>query len=84
VEEFFEIKGLTFSEMKKLVERIKYEGKAPFFHYTERAGAILKGPLIDEIIADLYSTFNKSIHVGFIVPYKYKNDVAKEINGYGE
>lgn len=83
MEEFFEIEGLTFSEMKKSVDKIKYEGKAPFFHYTERAGAILKGPLIDEIIGDLYSTFNKSIHVGFIVPYKHKDDVAKEINGYG-
>ncbi len=84
MEEFFEIEGLTFSEMKKAVARIKYEGKAPFFHYTERAAMILKGPLIDEIIGDLYSTFNKSIHVGFIVPNEFKDDIAKEINGYGD
>ena len=73
--EEYKIFSLTFEEMKKTVGRIKYEGRTPFFHYTHRASDILKGPLIDEIIGDLYPTFDKSWHVAFIVPYKYKQAI---------
>ena len=76
--EEFKIFGLTFEEMKKVVQQIKAEGRTPFFHYTHRASAILKGPLIDEIISDLYATFDRTWHEGFIVPYKYKQDIEND------
>jgi hypothetical protein len=84
VKEFFEIKGLSFEELKKDVEQIKREGRTPFFHFTDRAGAILNGPLIDEIITNLYSIFDKKWHEAYIVPNKFKKDVEKEIEGYGD
>ena len=76
--EEFKIFGLTFEEMKKVVQQIKAEGRTPFFHYTQRASTILKGPLIDDIISDLYATFDKTWHEGFIVPYKYKQDIESD------
>ena len=84
MEEFFEIKGLTFEELKQDVIRIRSEGRAPFFHFTDRAGAILNGPLIDEIISDLYTMFDKKWHEAYIVPNKFKKGVETEIEGYGE
>ena len=82
MKEFFEIKGLTFEELKKEVTRIKKEGRTPFFHFTDRAGTILNGPLIDEIISDLYAMYDKTWHEAYIVPNKYKEDVEREIEGY--
>jgi len=82
VKEFFEIKGLTFEELKNETERIKKEGRTPFFHFTDRAGAILNGPLIDEIIGDLYAMYDKNWHEAYIVPNRYKRDVEREIEGY--
>lgn len=76
--EEFKIYGLTYEEMKKAVQQIKAEGRTPFFHFTQRASAILNGPLIDDIISDLYATFDKTWHEGFIVPYKYKQDVEND------
>ena len=75
MEDSAEIKGLTFEEMTALVKEIRSEGRAPFFHYTHRAGAILNGPLINDIVGDLYPTFDKQWHEAFIVPYKYKKDI---------
>ena len=83
MEEFFEIKGLTFPELKAEVQRIKASGRNPFFHFTDRATTILNGPLIDEIISDLYTMFDKDWHEAYIVPNKYKKDVQREIEGYG-
>ena len=71
-------------EMKEAAEEIKATGRTPFFHYTHRASTILRGPLIDEIIGDLYATFDKSLHVGFIVPYTFQSKVETEILGYGQ
>ena len=76
--EEYKIFGLTFEEMKKSVNRIKSEGRTPFFHYTHRASAILTGPLIDQIIADLYATFDKTWHKAFIVPFKYKDVIEND------
>jgi len=84
MEESFDIKGLSFEELKDLVARLKARGRLPVFHYTTNAGTILSGPLIDEIIGGLYGTFDKSLHVGFIVPRRLKRRVDHEINGYGD
>jgi hypothetical protein len=84
MEESFDINGMTFEELKDLVARLKARGRQPFFHYTTNAGTILKGPLIDEIIGGLYATFDKTLHVGFIVPRRYQKRVDHEINGYGD
>lgn len=73
--EEYRIYGLTLEEMKKKVNRIKAEGRTPFFHYTHRATAILCGQLVDQIISDLYATFDNSWHQAFIVPYKYKEAI---------
>lgn len=78
--EEYKIFGLTLEELKKSVNRIKSEGRTPFFHYTHRAGTILKGSLIDVIMGDLYTTFDKTWHEAFIVPYKYKNDIENDTN----
>ena len=82
MKEFFEIKGLTLEELKEEVKQIKAQGRSPFFHFTDRAGAILNGPLIDEIIGDLYAMFDKGWHEAYIVPNKYKKDVERDIEGY--
>jgi len=84
LEDFFNIQGLSFQEMKELVVRLKARGRQPFFHYTTNAGTVLKGPLVDEIISGLYGTFDKSLHVGFIVPKGLKQRVDHEIHGYGD
>jgi len=83
VEEFFEISGMNYDELKAAVDAIRKSGRMPFFHFTSRAGAILKGPLIDEILSDLYPLFNKRWHVGFLVPNEFKSAVEKDIEGYG-
>jgi hypothetical protein len=76
--EEYKIFGLTYDEMKKVVQKIKAEGRAPFFHYTHRAGTILNGPLVDDIIGELYATFDKQWHQAFIVPYKFKQDIEND------
>ena len=83
MKEFFEIRGLQFVELKEDVERIKSLGRIPFFHFTDRADTILNGPLIAEIMADLYAMFDKELHEAYIVPFKYKKKVQTEIEGYG-
>lgn len=84
MEESFDINGLTFEELKDVVNSLKARGRLPFFHYTTNAGAILKGPLVNEIMGGLYATFDKSLHVGFIVPRRFKQRVEREIQGYGD
>ena len=83
MQEFFKIKGLSVEELKHDVVRIRAEGRTPFFHFTDRAGAILNGPLIDEIIGNLYAMFDKKWHEAYIVPNKHKKEVETEIEGYG-
>lgn len=83
MKEFFEIKGLTLEELKADVQRIRKKGRTPFFHFTDRAGTILNGPLIDEIINDLYAMFDKQWHEAYIVPNKFKKAVERDIEGYG-
>jgi hypothetical protein len=80
--EFFKIKGLTVEELKTDVQRIRAQGRVPFFHFTDRAELILNGPLIDEIMRDLYAMFDKNWHEAYIVPNKFKRDVERDIEGY--
>ena len=65
--------------MKKK-SQIKKEGRRPFFHYTHQASDMLHGPFIDEIIGDLYKTFDTTWHVAFIVPNKYKETIEDNSN----
>ena len=83
MEEFFEITGMNIDELRRDVADARGAGRIPFFHYTRRAGTILKGPLIDEILNDLYSTFDRSVHTGYLVPEALEADVLREIQGYG-
>lgn len=83
MKEFFKIRGLAFEDLREDVARIKSLGRIPFFHFTDRADAILNGPLIAEIMTDLYAMFDKELHEAYIVPYKYKERVQREIEGYG-
>jgi len=78
MEDAFDILGLTFDEMKTAVKQIRASGRTPFFHYTQRASVILQGPLIDEILGDLYATFDTTWHEGFIVPFRYKNQIESD------
>ncbi len=82
MKEFYKIKGLTVKELKAEVKRIKANGRAPFYHFTDRAEVIMNGPLIDEIIGDLYAMFDKQWHEAYIVPNKFKKDVERDIEGY--
>ena len=83
MEDFYEIVGMTVEEIRAYLESDRQETRSPFFHFTHRAGTILKGPLIDEIIGQLYPTFDRRWHEGFIVPFKYKKEIEQEIVGYG-
>lgn len=75
----WDIKGLTLKEMKDMVKTVKAAGRVPFYHYTQRAGDILNGPLINDIIGDLYATFDRRWHEAFIVPYKFKNEIEGDV-----
>ena len=83
MENFFEINGLNYDELKSDVAQVRTAGHIPFFHFTRRAGTVLKGPLIDEILSDLYPTFDKRLHVGYLVPDALKTAVEHELEGYG-
>jgi hypothetical protein len=83
MKEIYEITDLTLEELKQEVKTIKASGKTPFFHYTQRVAVIMQGSMIDEIIEDLYPLFDKTWHVGFLVPFNLKDAIIRDLEGYG-